>query len=58
MSFRSLIVLVGMFCLFMAMVIGILGFRNADTAQAAGGLVMAIAGGLFIWISTIGKGDE
>lgn len=57
MSFRSFIVLVGMFCLVVSVVLGVRTFTS-DPANAVGCLVMAVAGALFIWISQLGKGGS
>lgn len=56
MSFRSFIVLMGVFCMVAGLVFGVWTF-TLDPNYAVPCFVMSVAGALFIWISTLGKGS-
>lgn len=54
MSFRSFIVLVGIFCMSAGLVFGVWTFtRTPDYGVPC--FVMSVAGALFVWISTLGR---
>lgn len=57
MSFRSFIVLVGIFCMTAGLVFGVWTFTR-DPNYAVSCFVMSVAGALFVWISTLGKGSS